>query len=72
MFYFESLLKRKERAENLEVLPRLCHRARPWSPVLHLPGLLSPSSNEGMDNKVSETLSNSQILCVIAECIVIA
>lgn len=69
MFYFESLLKRKERAENLEVLPRLCHRARPWGPVLHLPGLLSPSSNEGM---VSETLSNSQILCVIAECIVIA
>lgn len=63
MLYFESLLKRKERAENLEVLP-LCHRARPWGPVLHLPGLLSPSSNEGMDNKVSETLSNSQILCV--------
>lgn len=38
MFCFESLLKRKERAENLDVLSRLCHRVRPWGPVLPLPG----------------------------------
>lgn len=63
----------EERAENHEVLARLCHRVKPWGSAPCLPGPLSPHGmRDGLDDMISEALSTLQIPFALAECIVIA